>query len=150
MTPFEMLLEIAALAGMACNLIIFAYYWPKLPYAPAGTTPLAMGQMNIFIFVTILPVAVYLFATNFSIFPRLFNYPVPITDENAAREYRLAANMMRYVKAEVTLCMLIIEWVFVQIAMGEDMSFSPYFVPIFIGMLIITIAYFLYEMYKQR
>ncbi len=30
------------------------------------------------------------------------------------------------------------------------MSFSPLFIPIFIGMLIVTLAYFLYEMFRQK
>lgn len=150
MTPREMLIEIAALAGMSCNLIIFAYYWPKLPDAAIGATGGGLNQANIYIFVTMLPVIVYLVATLFGLFPRWFNYPVKITEENARREYTLAANLMRYMKAEVTLCMLIIEWVFVQISMGEDMSFSPFFIPIFIGMLIVTLTGFFYEMYRQR
>ncbi|MGA9141457.1 MAG: hypothetical protein WBZ29_14620 [Methanocella sp.] len=150
MTPLEKVIEIAALAGMVCNLIIFAYYWPKLPEAAAGVSGLSINQANIFIIVTMLPVIVYLGATLFGMFPKWFNYPVRITDTNAPRQYRLAANMMRYMKAEVTLCMLIIEWVFVQIGMGEDMSFSPFFIPIFIGMLIVTLAYFLFEMFKQK
>jgi hypothetical protein len=150
MTPLEMLIEIAALAGMALNLIIFAYYWPKLPDTAIGVTGGGLYQANIYIFVTMLPVIVYLVATLFGLFPRWFNYPVKISEENAPRQYRLAGNLMRYMKAEVTLCMLIIEWVFVQISMGEDMSFSPFFIPIFIGMLIVTLAYFFYEMYKQR
>jgi len=150
MTPLEMLIEIAALAGISSNLILFAYYWPKLPDAAIGVTGGGLNQANIYIFVTMLPVIVYLVATLFGLFPRLFNYPVKITDENAPREYRLAANLMRYMKAEVALCILIIEWVFVQISMGEDMSFSPFFIPIFLGMLIVTLAYFLYEMFKQR
>lgn len=150
MTQLEMLVEIAALAGMVCNMIVFAYYWAKLPEAAMSATGNGFNQANIFIFVTILPVTVYLGATLFGLFPRWFNYPVQITEANAPREYRLAANMMRYVKAEVILCMLIIEWVFVQIGMGEDMSFSPFFIPIFLGMLIVTLVYFLYEMFKQK
>ncbi len=150
MTPLEKLIEIAALAGMVCNLIIFAYYWQKLPEATAGAAGRGLNVSNIFVFVTMLPVIVYLGATLFGMFPRWFNYPVRITEENAPREYRLAANLMRYVKAEVILCMLIIEWVFVQIGMGEDMSFSPFFIPIFLGMLIVTLVYFIYEMFKRK
>jgi hypothetical protein len=105
------------------------YYWPKLPEAAAGAFGLIMNQANIFVFVTMPPVIVYLVAMLFGIFPRWYKYPVRITDDNAPREYRLAANLMRYVKAEVTLCMAIIEWVFAQIATGENISFSPAFIP---------------------
>jgi hypothetical protein len=151
MLPLEILVEIAAFAGLVINLAIFAYYWPKLPGAAAGAAGLAgWNRANVFIFVTMLPMVIYLGASLMGMFPQWFNYPVRVTEENAPRLYRLAANMMRYVKAEVTLCMLIIEWVFVQIGMGEDMSFSPYFIPIFIGMLILTLVFFIYEMYRQK
>lgn len=80
----------------------------------------------------------------------MFNYPVKITPDNAGREYRLAANMLRVVKAEVAVCMLIMEWVFINISIGEDMTLSPPFLVLFIGLLALTIVYFVYEMRKQK
>jgi hypothetical protein len=45
------------------------YYWPKLPEAAAGAFGLIMNQANIFIFMTMPPVIVYLVAMLFGIFP---------------------------------------------------------------------------------
>jgi hypothetical protein len=93
---------------------------------------------------------IYPGATLIGLYPRWFNYPVKITRENAAREYRVAANMLRVVKAEVVVCMLIIEWVFINISMGEDMTLSPPFMILFLGLLALTVLYFIYEMHGRN
>jgi L-asparagine transporter-like permease len=80
----------------------------------------------------------------------MFNYPVKITPENAGREYQLAANMLRVINAKVAVCMLIMEFVFINISMGEDMALSPPFLVLYIGLLTLTIVYFVYEMRKQK
>jgi hypothetical protein len=97
-----------------------------------------------------MPLIIYFGTTVMGLFPRLFNYPVKITPENAEREYRLAANMLRAVKVEVAVCMLIIEWVFINIGMGEDMTISPPFLILFLGLLAVTILYFVYEMHRHK
>jgi hypothetical protein len=151
MTSLEIVVEAGALAGIAANLILFVYYWPKLPYdATASRASMGLNRSAMFTFVTMMPLIIYFGATVMGFFPRWFNYPVKITQENAAREYRLAANMLRVVKAEVAVCMLIIEWVFINIGMGEDMTISPPFMILFLGLLAMTILYFIYEMRRQK
>jgi len=150
MTRLETVVEAGALAGIAINLILFVYYWPKMPDAAAGVASTGLNRSAMFTFVTLMPLIIYFGTTIMGLFPRLFNYPVKITAENAAREYRLAANMLRAVKAEVVVCMLIIEWVFINIGMGEDMTLSPPFMILFLGLLAATILYFVYEMYRHK
>jgi hypothetical protein len=116
----------------------------------AGVASTGLNRSAMFTFVTLMPLIIYFGTTIMGLFPRLFNYPVKITAENAAREYRLAANMLRAVKAEVVVCMLIIEWVFINIGMGEDMTLSPPFMILFVGLLAATILYFVYEMYRHK
>ena len=144
--PLEIGVELFTLACIIANLALFAHYWPLLPGAPTE----GINRLSLFLFVTLLPMVVYLGATVMGLFPRGFSYPVPITAENAAREYRLGTNMLRSVKAEVALCMLDVEWVFINIGMGEDMSLSTEFVIVFLGILVITILFFLYEMNRQK
>jgi hypothetical protein len=150
MTRLEIVVEAGALAGIAANLILFAYYWPKLPDAAAGTASIGLNRSAMFTFVTLMPLIIYFGTTIMGLFPRWFNYPVKITPENAASEYRIAANMLRAVKAEVIVCMLIIEWVFINIGMGEDMSLSPPFLILFVGLLAMTILFFIYEMHRHK
>ena len=149
MTSLEMAVEAIALAGIAVNLLLFVVYWPKLPDT-AVAAGAGVSRSTMFMLVTLLPFVVYISTTAMGFFPRLFSYPVKITTENAAREYGLAAGLLRVVKAEVVVGMLIVEWVFINISMGEDMTLSPPFMILFFGLLVLTILYFVYEMYKQK
>ncbi len=144
--PLEIAAELFTLVCIVANLALFAHYWPLLPGMPTE----GINRLSLFLFVTLLPVVVYLGATIMGLFPRGFSYPVRITADNAAREYRLGANLLRAVKAEVALCMLDIEWVFINIGMGEDMSLSTEFIIVFLGMLVVTMLYFVYEMNRQK
>jgi hypothetical protein len=151
MTTLELVVEAVALAGIVANVILFIYYWPKLPdVAVAGFGSAGLSRSAMFSFVTLLPMIIYVGATLLGLFPSGFKYPVKITQDNAAREYRLAANMLRVIKAEVVVCMLILEWVFINIALGEDMTISLPFMILFFGLLALTILFFVYEMRKQK
>lgn len=151
MATLELVVEAVALAGIVANVILFLYYWPKLPdVAAAGIGSAGLSRSAMFSFVTLLPMIIYVGATLLGLFPSSFKYPVKITQDNAAREYRLAADMLRVVKAEVVVCMLILEWVFINIAMGEEMTISPPFMVLFFGLLALTILFFVYEMHKQK
>ena len=151
LTPLEMAVEAGALIGIVANMLLFVYYWPKLPdVAAAGIGNTGLSRSAMFSFVTLMPMVIYLGATVMGFFPRWYQYPVKITPENAAREYGLAANMLRVVKAEVVICMLIVEWVLINIGMGQDMTLSPPFMILFLGLLALTILFFIYEMQKQK
>jgi hypothetical protein len=151
MTKLELVVEAVALAGIVANVILFLYYWPKMPdVAVASTGSAGLSRSAMFSFVTLLPMIIYVGATLLGLFPSGFKYPVKITRDNAAREYRLAANILRVVKAEVVVCILILEWVFINIAMGEEMTISPPFMVLFLGLLALTILFFVYEMHKQK
>lgn len=150
MSRFEWLLEIVALAGIAANLALLACFWPQMPETTATTTTPGMSRTGIFMFVTLLPVVACLGATLLGRFPKWFNYPVEITKENAAREYRLAADMLRVVKAEVVLGMLYVEWAFIQVALGNSASLTLEYLVVFLILLVATALYFIYQMIKQK
>jgi hypothetical protein len=53
MMPREIVVEVGALAGIAAKLIIFLYYWPKLPdNAATGMASTGLNRSAMFTFVT--------------------------------------------------------------------------------------------------
>ena len=155
-TPWEMAVEVVALAALLLNIAIMAYFWSQLPYfipmqaSQGGLAVTGWSRTTALGVVTLLPLVIYAGTTLMGRFARWFSYPVPITAENAAREYRLAANLLRYIKAEVMVSMLYVEWVYIQIGLGNVASLHVLFLPALMAVLAITFAYFFFEMFRQK
>jgi hypothetical protein len=150
LTPAEAGIELLALAAILLNILLEVLFWPQLP-DQVSLGAVAMGNTKmIFLFLTIVAAVVYGGTTLLGLFPRHFNYPVPITAENAPRQYRNAANMMRSVKLVVMLGMLYAEWSFIQAGLGNAWSMSPAFIPALLIVLGITMGYFFFQMFRLR
>ena len=150
LTPIELIVELAALAAILLNIALEVVYWPTLP-AQVQLNASALGNTRmIFLFLTIIAAFVYACLSVMSLFPQLFNYPVEITAENAPRQYRHMANMMRSVKLEIMLAMLYIEWAFIQAGQGTLPEVSPLFIPALLVALALTMGYFLFQMISQK
>jgi hypothetical protein len=156
LTQLDKVVEIIALAVLLINLGLIAYNWQSLPdtmpglLTPNGSDSNEWGKTTMVAIVSGVPLVVYIGATLLSRFPQFMNYPVRITEENAAREYRNAASMARYVKAEVMIIMLFMEWTAIQMGLGNDASLPSMFMPASTGVLAITLGYYIYEMFHLK
>lgn len=64
-------------------------------------------------------------------FPKMFNYPVRITPENAQRQFNLARTFLRVIKSAVLLLFLILQWYIIALATGKGNLFSePLLMPV--------------------
>jgi uncharacterized membrane protein len=155
-TQIEKAVEIFALAILLINLALIAYNWQSLPdpmpglLTPNGSDSAEWSKMTMLMVVSGAPLVIYAGATLLSKFPQYMNYAVQITEENAPREYKNMANMTRYVKAEVMIIMLFVEWTAIQAGLGNDASLPPIFLPVCGGVLAITMGYFVYEMFRLK
>ena len=61
--------------------------------------------------------------------PDLFNYPIKITPENAARQFALASRLMRYLKLVVVAVMMIIVLFVALPAMGVALALPGWLLP---------------------
>lgn len=155
LTRIEIGVELLALAAILLNILLEVAYWPQLPdQVLLNTGATGAGTLGstreIFLFLTIVAAFVYAGTTLMSLFPRWFNYPVQITEENAPGQYRNAANLMRSVKLEVMLGMLYVEWSFIQMGLGSHWTISSLFIPALLALLAATILYFVIQMFRLR
>lgn len=111
MARIDAIIEALALAGLAANLVITLVYGTLLPAAvpthvgPSGGID-AWGSKWVLIGVmTIIPLALFALITLLERYPHVFNYPMPVTVENAPWLYMLGVRLMRWIK-------LIIAWNF--------------------------------------
>jgi hypothetical protein len=117
---------------------------------PNGSDISGWSKTTMLAVVSGVPLVIYVGATLLSRFPQFMNYPVRITEENADREYRNAASMVRYVKAEVMIIMLFVAWTAIQMGLGNTTSLPSVFVSMCGAILAITIVYYVYEMFHLK
>ena len=94
--------------------------------------------------VPIICICVAVLMTFVNRYPHLYNYPWPITAENAPRQYALARLLMHWITLEIVCMCCGLEWIFIQAAQGTPPDFLLLFIPAFLLAVIVTvILYFL-------
>ncbi|WP_071593339.1 DUF1648 domain-containing protein [Kamptonema formosum] len=97
-SPAATVLDIVAAAGTVLSVALPVQSWKALPpvipvHFGLSGMPDGWGAKAILWLFPALSAAIYMGLTVLSRFPHTFNYPVPITSENAARQYRLAGEL---------------------------------------------------------
>jgi uncharacterized membrane protein len=82
--------------------------------------------------------------------PRIYNYPVRVTDENRARLHLIAVGLVRWIKAEMALVFTYIQWAVGQVGTGQAAGLSPAVMIGLVALLLGTAAFFTGWMVKAR
>lgn len=97
-SPSAAVLEIVAVAGTVLSVALLVQSWKALPpvipvHFGISGKPDGWGAKPTLWLFPALSAAIYVGLTVLSRFPHTFNYPVPITEENALQQYRLACEL---------------------------------------------------------
>ena len=65
-------------------------------------------------------------------FPQIYNYPVQITEENAAKQYKMATRLMRILKTIVLIIFAFLSYKTIEIALGTGTGLGKSFLPVFL------------------
>ena len=148
-TPFEKLLEALTALGVITVIAMAIWGYFTLPaiipthYGLSGM-PTAYGGKGPLLIVPIICICVAVLMTFVNRYPHLYNYPWPITAENAPRQYALARLLMHWITLEIVCMCCGLEWIFIQAAQGTPPDFLLLFIPAFLLAVIMTvILYFL-------
>ncbi len=137
----EVVFTSLALLGMLALLAITAYWWPTLPatiptHFGFDGTPNAYGSRNTVWLLPGILLFLIVFMAVLSRFPWAFNFPVRITQENAARQYRRGRLLLEGVSALDAWFFVYVQWETTQVALGKTAAlggiFSPFFVIAFL------------------
>ncbi|MDO8587806.1 MAG: DUF1648 domain-containing protein [Armatimonadota bacterium] len=155
LSPLEKALEIIAAAGVVLSVLLLALRWSALPAAiPShfglSGAPDASGGKGMLAVMAAVNVVLYLLLTALSRIPRLFNYPWPVTVENARRQYQIGRTALSTMKAEFAWVLLYVEWQIIQIGLGKSQGFSFVFLPVVIFLQTVLFAYFIHLAYRER
>lgn len=101
-------LELAALAGLVVGLVAVARAWPHLPetvpmHFDAAGRPDGWGGRSSILLLPGASVFLYVLLSLVERLPaRWYNYPVAVTEENLARQHRLARDLVLWLKAALS------------------------------------------------
>jgi hypothetical protein len=142
-TPFEMSLELLAAAGLVLVFVILAQAWSALParvpqHFGAGGQPDGWGSKATLWLFPGISVGISLLLTIVNRFPHTFNYPWPITEQNAEAQYVLARTLLSAMKVEIVGLMTYLEWTTIKVALGQSAGLGALFLPIFLGVMVAT------------
>ncbi|RED54942.1 DUF1648 domain-containing protein [Cohnella lupini] len=147
-----------AILGLIALIGSFAYIctqWSGLP----STVPIHFdgkgnpdgwgGKWMLFI----LPVVSWLLyggLSKLSHYPHLYNYPVPIKEENALAQYALVKKYLAWTNLELAFLFSYIGWATVQTARGDAAGMGIWFLPTVLVVIFGTLALYLIRAIKLK
>ncbi|HBQ27089.1 MAG TPA: hypothetical protein DD791_11900 [Syntrophomonas sp.] len=155
LTGWEKGLEVLSVLGVLFVFLLVYQSWGILPdripthFGFTGA-PDAWGNKGNLFFLPLIALAMYLLLTIVSRFPHTFNYPVKITEENAATQYIMARYLIAVLKVETIWLFVYIQWVTIEVALGKAMGLSNLFLPIFLVVMLGTLVVYFYKAREKR
>ena len=80
--------------------------------------------------------------------PHLFNYPTTVNDTNATHIYRVSKTMVGFITVFIVISFLYITSQSIAMALDKSQGLGNWFLPVFIGGLLLIIIYSLSQMNK--
>ncbi len=154
-TPYENLLVALTVLGVVAVLILTAWGWLTLPatipthYGISGQ-PNAYGGKGGLLILPVVAICLAALLTFLTRFPHTFNYPWPITAENAPRQYYLARLLIRWLTLEVVLTMCGLQWLIIQAAQSYSANSLLLVIPVIVAALIGTIVVYVVNAARAR
>jgi hypothetical protein len=147
--------EVLALAGVTGGVLLLAIVWTELPgeiprhFGFTGEPTAWSGRWSA-VFPVAIALAIYVGLTLLNRAPHIFNYPWPITQQNAAIQYRLMRSMVIWLKAVCVWMLVAIVWSQARVALGDAEGVSPFLIFGFLIGIHMVLAVFLYRSYRCR
>ena len=83
-------------------------------------------------------------------YPHSFNYPSPVTQNNALRLYTLATRMLRYLKLVLLVVFGGIEFMTIQNATGKAAGLGVWFLPLTLVLIFFPLIYFVIKSIQKN
>lgn len=154
-TPMNTVFDVLAIAGIVVMFIVIIQSFSALPdrvpvhFNIAGKAD-GWGSKYTFWIFPILGLIMYIVLTVVSRFPHTYNYLWPITEQNAAQQYRLATDLMSRLKVIVIGLYTYLECLGIRVALGATSGLGVAFLPTFLLLLLGTIGLYFWQAYQAR
>ena len=154
-TPLETLLEALTVLGLIAVIAITVWGYFVLPaiipthYGLSGT-PNAYGGKASLLAMPIITICLTVLLTFLTRYPHRYNYPWPITAENAPRQYALARLLMRAIALEIVWMFCVLQWLLIRAAQSSSASSILLIVPAIVLVLLVTIILYMRAAARAR
>jgi len=155
LTPNDKVLEL-----LGWGVLVALWGWTGTSYSSLpDTIPThfnAAGEADGFgrkEFIVSLPVVaslLYIGLTVLNRFPHSFNFPTPITQDNALRQYTNATRMIRYLKLILVLVFAGISYQTIQQANGTGEGLGLWFLPLTLVLIFVPLIYFVIKSFQTK
>ena len=146
----DVTLEVLGYLGVVLLVGISVYYYPRLPetiprhFNFKGEADGWGGKGGLLI-MPIIGVALFILLSVLAQFPHVFNYPWPITESNARRQYAISRQMLSAVKLMLIATFTYITWSMIGTALGSRSGLGPRFMIVQPPLLFAIIGFYLFR-----
>jgi uncharacterized membrane protein len=154
-TPTQVGLSVFTAIGVFGTWLLLAIYYDKLPATIATHfdvmgRPDAWGGKNEMVSMPIIATAAYVLLTLIIRVPHIYNYPRPITPENAERQYGIAVAMMYWLRTTVIWLCVGGEWTTIRTGLGKVSGTGALVLPAMLLATFIPMIYCLVRMFRDK
>jgi uncharacterized membrane protein len=155
LSPVLVAVELLGAIAILLAVLLIVQFWAVLP----DRIPIHFGYRGLAdawgdkVTIWLMPaVAAIIFAvlTAVSRYPHTFNYPVPITSENARRQYLLGRSLLVWLKAEICWLLAFVVRQQILVALGNAQRFS---IELLLGLVVLifgTVGVYFLKAYWAR
>lgn len=152
MVKFSRIISILIIGAM---IVYTAMSWSDIPqtivthFNASGTPDGSGSKWTLLLFPAIL-IIMFIAMTAMTRFPKAYNYPVKLTEQNKAVQYELAKSFVQVLILEVTVLMGYIQWAIVRGAIEDKLMFDSRVIIALAVILIGSVAIYFYRAVKNK
>ena len=147
--------QVLAFGGTAAGVMLLLIIWGDLPeeiprhFGITGHPAEWSDRWSAVVGIAI-AVLIYVGLTLLARVPHIYNYPWPITEQNATIQYRLARSLVIWLNAVCVLMMVSIVWSQARVALGDTDRVNPFMIMGFIIAIHVVLVLFVYRAYRCK
>ncbi len=155
LSPTDKIAEYMGWIMLSAVWILTLAYYKSLPdiipvhYNAAGEAD-RHGEKWMIFTLPLIATLLYIGMTLLNKHPHIFNYPIPITKENAEKQYTFATRMTRYLKLVIVVIFGLIAFTTIRHAYDQEAKPGVWFLPVLLGMLATPIIYWLIRSLQSK
>ena len=155
LSPVLVAVELLGAIAILLAVLLIVQSWAVLPdripiHFGFSGQPDAWGDKVTIWIVPAVAAIIFAVLTAVSRYPHTFNYPVPITSENARRQYLLGRGLLVWLKAEICWLSAFVVRQQILVALGNAQRFS---IELLLGLVVVifsTVGVYLLKAYSAR
>ena len=155
LSPVLLAVELLAAIAILLAVLLIVQFWAVLPdripihFGDRGLADAWGDKVTIWV-VPAVAAIIFVVLTAVSRYPHTFNYPVPITSENARRQYLLGRGLLVSLKAQICWLSAFVVRQQILVALGNAQRFSIELLLGLVVLIFLTVGVYLLKAYSAR